>query len=64
MPQSVDAILYVCCYKNLLKCNYYNIRLQEKSFNLNWDSNLGLPDPDLEVRVSNPGSGSNVSLGI
>ena len=37
-------------------------RFQEKNLNLNRDSNFG--SPDLEIRDSNPGSGSNFSLEI
>ena len=41
----------------------YNIRFQEKNFNLNRDFNR-LQARDLEIRDSIPGSDSNFSLGI
>ena len=43
-------------------CRIYKLDFQEKNLNLDRGLNNGSPDPDLEIRGSNPGSGSNFSL--
>ena len=70
---SLNSTYNVCALKNL------QFRFQEKNLILNRDSNLGSPGPavsqmhtckkerqasNLEIRGSNPGSGSNFSLEI